>query len=155
MISVGDIFTLKILKEFVKNNSPENLKKMVAYFDIDDTIILTSELPNLVPISEVFDIYNYLRDKGVKIAVITARIFTEKNLQITRQQLISIGFYFDILYLRPSIYNVDEIDKYKYFCRRHYSENWDKIPLCSIGDRYHDIQGGYNGIPFLVERNVK
>jgi len=57
-------------------------------FDIDDTLI-DSTTHQLIP--KVFELYQYCRNKGYNIYIITARPRVPYGVQLTLQQLHSLG----------------------------------------------------------------
>ena len=57
-------------------------------FDIDDTLI-SSRDGKLIP--NIFDFYNYCINSGYNVYIITARSGTIQNMEITIQQLQSLG----------------------------------------------------------------
>jgi hypothetical protein len=149
MSTLGDPLTISLLKNFIESSS--SLGDMVAFFDIDHTILYPETLPKIKIIKEVVDFYHYLKSKGVTITVITARPFSESNLRHTVYHLKKAGIEYDYLYLRPVIY--EDIRLYKYYCRKYYCELSKKTPLCSIGDNWFDVLGGYTGVPLFVVNN--
>ena len=71
----------------ILDNIPFDSNQAIV-FDIDDTLI-SSRNGQLIP--TIFDFYNYCIDKGYKVYIITARAGTIKNMEITIQQLRSLG----------------------------------------------------------------
>ena len=112
-------------------------------FDIDDTLI-SSENGKLIP--KVYEIYNYCRNKGYIIYIITARGGTSYVINITRRQLHSLGItgYKKVFFRHPMDLMVA---KYKKNIRKDIPENI----IMSIGDQPGDI-GEYGGYGLLVKR---
>ena len=113
-------------------------------FDIDDTLIAN----NNKPISDTIDFYNFLLNKNIKPVIVTARVNTPRNMEMTKRQLKSHGITkYKYLYLRPSKYNVWE---YKTNARKDITNRGYNIEM-SIGDKPWDI-GQYGGIGVLIEK---
>ena len=72
-------------------------KRDIVFFDIDDTLLRPYE--NNKPVKPVLDFYNYLVEKGYDIAIITARLYTEENLNYTLSELKSVGIENNYKYL--------------------------------------------------------
>ena len=110
-------------------------------FDIDDTLI-SSRNGQLIP--TIFDFYNYCIDKGYKVYIITARAGTIKNMEITIQQLRSLGIanYKRLYFRKPFDMRVARSKK---LARKHIPYN----VVLSIGDQPGDI-GEYGGIGILL-----
>ena len=112
-------------------------------FDIDDTLLRSDTFQVIKPTWELFQ---YCKDKGYKIYIITARPHTKKVIQWTAQQLQQAGLTgFKKISFRPQWdFNVY---KYKLDMRRSIPE---KIVM-SVGDMVWDIKPE-GGFPLLVKK---
>ena len=120
-------------------------KKDIVFFDIDDTLLR----PYInEPVKPVLDFYNYLIKNGYNVAIITARPYTDENLNYTINDLKSIGIENSYKYLILRNIYVDDIKEYKKEARKQIV-NDGYVPLMSIGDMYWDM-GEYGGIGILV-----
>ena len=124
----------------ILDNIPFDSNQAIV-FDIDDTLI-SSRDGKLIP--NIFDFYNYCIDKGYKVYIITARAGTIKNMEITIQQLRSLGIAnYKRLYFRKPLDL--QVARSKKLARKH-------IPypiVLSIGDQPGDI-GEYGGFGVLL-----
>lgn len=121
-----------------------NPKEIVAFFDIDGTLIDNST-NTLIPC--VYQLYNYVKDIGITIAIITARPGDTQNFFRTIQQLEHLGINnYDYLFVRPP-YMLD-LHKYKMFARLYVVDQGYK-PIFSIGDQTFDI-GHFGGESLLL-----
>ena len=113
-------------------------------FDIDDTLI-HSRTHRRIP--NIYRLYNYCRNKGYKIYIITARAGTPQNMRFTQQQLQSLNIkgYRKIFFRHPMERRIAE---YKKNCRKSIPEQ----VVMSIGDQMGDI-GQYGGFGLIVRPN--
>ena len=124
----------------ILDNIPFDSNQAIV-FDIDDTLI-SSKNGQLIP--NIFDFYNYCINRGYKVYIITARAGTIKNMEITIQQLRSLGIanYKRLYFRKPFDLQVARSKK---LARKH-------IPhpiVLSIGDQPGDI-GEYGGFGVLL-----
>jgi predicted secreted acid phosphatase len=120
-------------------------KKDIVFFDIDDTLLR----PYInEPVKPVLDFYNYLVKNGYNVAIITARPYTDENLNYTINDLKSIGIENSYKYLILRNIYTNDIKEYKKEARKQIV-NDGYIPLMSIGDMHWDM-GEYGGIGILV-----
>ncbi len=120
-------------------------KKFCVFFDIDDTLIDTSNGQNISPI---YDLYYYALSKKISPIIITARSGDSNNINFTVKQLQQNNIKeYDLLYFRPEY--MQNADEFKLFARRNANE-CGYIPLFSIGDMKWDV-GLYGGIPILLQ----
>jgi len=124
----------------ILDNIPFDSNQAIV-FDIDDTLI-SSKNGQLIP--NIFDFYNYCINRGYKVYIITARAGTIKNMEITIQQLRSLGIAnYKRLYFRKPLDL--QVARSKKLARKH-------IPhpiVLSIGDQPGDI-GEYGGFGVLL-----
>jgi len=121
-------------------------KRDIVFFDIDDTLLRPYE--NNKPVKPVLDFYNYLVENGYNIAIITARLYTEENLNYTLSDLKSVGIENNYKYLFLRNINEFNTKEYKKNARKQVVDD-GYIPLMSLGDMYWDM-GEYGGIGILV-----
>ena len=112
-------------------------------FDIDDTLI-DSTTYKLIP--RVFSLYEYCRNKGYNIYIITARPHISYVIQITLRQLQYLGItgYKNIAFRPPLELNVY---LYKLNARKAIKDNI----IMSVGDQNWDM-GQYGGYGILVKK---
>lgn len=112
-------------------------------FDIDDTLLRSDTFEVIKP---TWDLFQYCKDKGYKIYIITARPDTKRVIQWTAQQLQQASLTgFEKISFRPQWdFNVY---KYKLDMRRSIPE---KIVM-SVGDMVWDIKPE-GGFPLLVKK---
>ncbi len=113
-------------------------------FDIDDTLIDSRTHTIIKP---VYQLYKYCQNKGYNIYIITARPRIPYGVQLTLNQLYSLGITgFKNIAFRPPL----EIDVpgYKLKARKAIS---DEI-IMSVGDKKWDI-GEAGGYGILVTKN--
>ena len=108
-------------------------------FDIDDTLI-DSSTHQLIP--KVFELYQYCRNRGYNIFIITARPRIPYGVQLTLNQLYSLGITgFKNIAFRPPLEL--SIPAYKLRARKAIKDD----VIMSIGDKTWDIgEGGGYGI---------
>ncbi len=108
-------------------------------FDIDDTLI-DSRTHRIIP--KVFELYQYCKNRGYNIYIITARPRIPYGIQLTLRQLYSLGINsFKNIAFRPPLEL--SIPHYKLQARKAIK---DKV-IMSIGDKSWDIgEGGGYGI---------
>jgi hypothetical protein len=133
------------LTNLTSNKVEDHSKHFCVIFDIDDTLI---ESTNGSPINPIRDLYQYALSKKISTIIITARPGIDDNIKRTIKQLgeNNINDY-DLLYFRPETMN--NVDEFKNFARRNANE-CGYIPLFSIGDMNWDV-GQYGGIPILLK----
>tara|TARA_A200000159_G_C7312379_1_gene335209 strand:+ start:101 stop:490 length:390 start_codon:yes stop_codon:yes gene_type:complete len=118
--------------------------KQAIIFDIDDTLIDSRTHTIIKP---VYQLYKYCQNKGYNIYIITARPRIPYGVQLTLNQLYSLGITgFKNIAFRPPL----EIDVpgYKLKARKAIS---DEI-IMSVGDKKWDI-GEAGGYGILVTKN--
>jgi len=118
--------------------------KQAVIFDIDDTLIDSRTHTIIKP---VYQLYKYCQNKGYNIYIITARPRIPYGVQLTLNQLYSLGITgFKNIAFRPPL----EIDVpgYKLKARKAIS---DEI-IMSVGDKKWDI-GEAGGYGILVTKN--
>ena len=112
-------------------------------FDIDDTLI-DSSTHRLIP--KVFELYQYCKNRGYNIYIITARPRVPYGILFTLQQLHALGItgYKNIAFRPPLELS---IPFYKLNARKAIADN----VVMSIGDKSWDI-GRYGGYGILVKK---
>ena len=118
--------------------------RQAVIFDIDDTLIDSRTHTIIKP---VYQLYKYCQNKGYNIYIITARPRIPYGVQLTLNQLYSLGITgFKNIAFRPPL----EIDVpgYKLKARKAIS---DEI-IMSVGDKKWDI-GEAGGYGILVTKN--
>ena len=118
--------------------------KQAIIFDIDDTLIDSRTHTIIKP---VYQLYKYCQNKGYNIYIITARPRIPYGVQLTLNQLYSLGITgFKNIAFRPPL----EIDVpgYKLKARKAIA---DEV-IMSIGDKKWDI-GEAGGYGILVSKN--
>ena len=110
----------------------QNMGRQAVVFDIDDTII---DSQSNQPIPIMSELYNLCIRYGYEIIFITARPDTGNNAEVTREQLMHLGFsIFTALYLRPK--HMNDLCAFKTDVR----DSLHGIQLVGlIGNRWHDI----------------
>lgn len=126
-------------------NSVEVKPEYTVVFDIDDTLI---DLEGN-PIKEVVDFYNYVKSRGFKTDIITARANMESVFDFTFRQLNKVGVtHYDSIHLRPV--NENNVAKYKNDARQNLVDS-GKIVIMSLGDNVFDYRGFNTGLGVRVE----
>lgn len=118
--------------------------KQAVIFDIDDTLIDSRTHTIIKP---VYQLYKYCQNKGYNIYIITARPRIPYGVQLTLNQLYSLGITgFKNIAFRPPL----EIDVpgYKLKARKAIA---DEV-IMSVGDKKWDI-GEAGGYGILVTKN--
>ena len=118
--------------------------KQAIIFDIDDTLIDSRTHTIIKP---VYQLYKYCQNKGYNIYIITARPRIPYGVQLTLNQLYSLGITgFKNIAFRPPL----EIDVpgYKLKARKAIA---DEV-IMSVGDKKWDI-GEAGGYGILVTKN--
>ena len=113
-------------------------------FDIDDTLIDSRTHTIIKP---VYQLYKYCQNKGYNIYIITARPRIPYGVQLTLNQLYSLGITgFKNIAFRPPL----EIDVpgYKLKARKAIADD----VIMSVGDKKWDI-GEAGGYGILVTKN--
>lgn len=113
-------------------------------FDIDDTLIDSRTHTIIKP---VYQLYKYCQNKGYNIYIITARPRIPYGVQLTLNQLYSLGITgFKNIAFRPPL----EIDvpAYKLKARKAIADD----VIMSVGDKKWDI-GEAGGYGILVTKN--
>ena len=108
-------------------------------FDIDDTLI-DSTTHRIIP--KVFELYQYCRNKGYNIYIITARPRIPYGIRLTLTQLHALGIagFKNIAFRPPMEFS---IPNYKLAARKAIKDN----VIMSVGDKRWDIgEGGGYGI---------
>ncbi len=129
---------MEILKQI-----PFNPKQAII-FDIDDTLIDSRTHTIIKP---VYQLYKYCQNKGYNIYIITARPRIPYGVQLTLNQLYSLGITgFKNIAFRPPL----EIDVpgYKLKARKAITDD----VIMSVGDKKWDI-GEAGGYGILVTKN--
>lgn len=112
-------------------------------YDIDGTLL---EYDGGL-IDDINDTYQYARDRGFALFIVTARSDDEYVIKMTHEQLQKnniIGY--EAIYFRPNL--EQDIEKYKTLSRKNITEKGYNI-VASIGDTDWDI-GQYGGMGFLI-----
>ncbi len=118
--------------------------KQAVIFDIDDTLIDSRTHTIIKP---VYQLYKYCQNKGYNIYIITARPRIPYGVQLTLNQLYSLGITgFKNIAFRPPL----EIDvpAYKLKARKAIADD----VIMSVGDKKWDI-GEAGGYGILVTKN--
>lgn len=118
--------------------------RQAVIFDIDDTLIDSRTHTIIKP---VYQLYKYCQNKGYNIYIITARPRIPYGVQLTLNQLYSLGITgFKNIAFRPPL----EIDVpgYKLKARKAIG---DEV-IMSVGDKKWDI-GEAGGYGILVTKN--
>ena len=118
--------------------------KQAVIFDIDDTLIDSRTHTIIKP---VYQLYKYCQNKGYNIYIITARPRIPYGVQLTLNQLYSLGITgFKNIAFRPPL----EIDVpgYKLKARKAIPDD----VIMSVGDKKWDI-GEAGGYGILVTKN--
>tara|TARA_B100001093_G_scaffold222393_1_gene213198 strand:+ start:78 stop:467 length:390 start_codon:yes stop_codon:yes gene_type:complete len=118
--------------------------KQAIIFDIDDTLIDSRTHTIIKP---VYQLYKYCQNKGYNIYIITARPRIPYGVQLTLNQLYSLGITgFKNIAFRPPL----EIDVpgYKLKARKAITDD----VIMSVGDKKWDI-GEAGGYGILVTKN--
>jgi predicted secreted acid phosphatase len=131
------------ISEIINQIVPIN--NYVVVFDIDDTLFDTKQN---IPIKPIIDIYLHAKKRGLKTAIITARVGTSENMKLTINQLTSLGITgYKWLYMMPE--DKTDITKFKYLSRKNIHDK-GYIVLISVGDMDWDI-GEFGGVGFKVD----
>jgi hypothetical protein len=130
----------KILSE-LKQIDPA-LNSVIVY-DIDDTLIHSNTGQ---PKTDIVEVYHESVKMNFTPVIITARPGTEKNIEITMNQLKNIGIHSPLVYFRPE--NKWDVSRFKLLARKNIHER-GYIVEASIGDMHWDI-GAYGGKGFIV-----
>ncbi len=118
--------------------------RQAVIFDIDDTLIDSRTHTIIKP---VYQLYKYCQNKGYNIYIITARPRIPYGVQLTLNQLYSLGITgFKNIAFRPPL----EIDVpgYKLKARKAIADD----VIMSVGDKKWDI-GEAGGYGILVTKN--
>ncbi len=118
--------------------------RQAVIFDIDDTLIDSRTHTIIKP---VYQLYKYCQNKGYNIYIITARPRIPYGVQLTLNQLYSLGITgFKNIAFRPPL----EIDvpAYKLKARKAIADD----VIMSVGDKKWDI-GEAGGYGILVTKN--
>ena len=125
-------------------NILENIEfrpNQAVVFDIDDTLISSK---NGQPVTNICNLYNYCRQKGYGMYIITARAGTPYGVKYTMQQLQQCGITgYKKLFFRPPLDM--NVPLYKKNARKSIPET----VVMSVGDQPWDI-GEYGGIGLIV-----
>jgi predicted secreted acid phosphatase len=122
-------------------------KQRAIIFDIDDTLLI----PEInKPIPETLFFYNWVKARGFKPVIVTARIGTLQNINLTIKQLKNLGIqdYEYIFFLPPES---RDVANYKLLARKHISDLYDGEVVMSVGDNPWDV-GDYGGYSVLLTK---
>ena len=129
------------IKSLNNMSLPENA---AIVFDIDDTLIR----PDGQPIFPILNLYNYSKEMGLTLILITNRLGNEMGIKYTQEQLTNIGvFGYKSLYFR-SPEKEDNPWRYKEISRKSIFERGFQVVM-SVGDQPWDI-GKYGGVGVKV-----
>lgn len=128
-------------KKIINERNRENMDTVI--FDIDGTLIENEE----ICIISVINLYNYIKQKGYILYIITARLFSPENVVYTKKLLDECGIYdYYGLFMRPG----NDLDLYGYKeSRRKYLHDIGLNIIMSVGDMPFDF-GKYGGTPIVV-----
>ncbi len=124
----------KIMKE-------EGSKKWAAVFDIDETLLLNINRERVRKNPATASVVTWLRDHGVKLFAVTARLFTEASREYALQQLEAVGHDdYDEDSIGLTFYNYDNFSRSwcKYRWRRKIMREGYEI-LLNVGDNFSDL----------------
>jgi hypothetical protein len=125
-------------------NSMPIMNNSVIVYDIDDTLIRSSDGNPIIPIVNT---YHYARNAGLIPVIITARPGFDQNIERTKEQLHSFGITdYKYTYFRPE--NKEDQAHFKLLSRKNLHDRGYQVAI-SIGDMPWDI-GQYGGVGFRV-----
>lgn len=113
-------------------------------FDIDDTLIR----PDGNVLFPILNLYNYSKEMGLVLILITNRLGDESSIKYTQRQLSNLGITgYQSLYFRSPL-KEDNPWRYKEQARKSVFERGLNVVM-SIGDQPWDI-GNYGGVGVQV-----
>lgn len=123
-------------------------KQLIFIFDIDDTLLSTIPLSNtcikiLPPNKSIVNLYNNIRNHGIKTGIITARNAMSKYGTLKNLNEIGIS-QFDEFFMRESFDLSQHVSTFKYNKRKMLSNQYEIIG--NIGDQETDFSYGLNGL---------
>ena len=125
-------------------------KPPVIIFDVDNTLLDTSKISRRFPLFDglqpTITFYNYVKDLGYRIIILTGRPIERKDTTISNLHRLKIKDYDDIIF-RTKDDTKDSFATYKLNQRKKLSQNYTII--ANIGDKVSDFEGGYNGFSTL------
>ncbi len=151
-------------RDIVSAISPEDRHKYCVVLDIDETLITSRNVShlfkspndifkwqhrgNFAGIPEMVNLYHWLKEQGIRIALITGRKVsldapTMKNLR----SVIGNTIDGDMIFFKTNGWRSTE--EYKIASRRWIHQNGYEI-LINIGDRQTDLNGGLSLYTFLL-----
>lgn len=119
------------------------VNKPCAIFDIDDTLFFTGDEPN----EPVISFYRYIESIGIPIFILTARVKTPENIQLTVDLLRRYGLKYEDLIMRNPSEN--DLFKFKSDAREYIQRVLKYTNLISVGDMVWDVNT-YVHIPVLL-----
>jgi hypothetical protein len=119
--------------------------RSVIIFDIDDTLIQSS---NGKGIADVLQSYYLVNSMGIKPIIITARLYNPYVVNYTYNQLASFGINNPTVFFCPE--GMSDYGRYKLMTRKSIADRGFNI-IMSIGDQPWDI-GEYGGYGIIVKR---
>jgi predicted secreted acid phosphatase len=140
LIAINIINNLKLKKKLTKQS--------LIIFDVDDTLIFAKTNTLNLPIATI---YHYAKLLDINIILITSRIGTSENIELTQQQLKSffLNDHCEIYFKDPNFFNEDEKNSFKKVVRQHLVSRGFEI-IMTIGDKKSDIDQPNNGIPIKL-----
>lgn len=127
--------------EYIKKNV--SVAGKVVFLDIDDTLLTLKERA-LCVITYMLRFYEYLVAENARIYIITARPYSEYNLEQTTLQLQAFGFkQFEALFLMKLTPGVPatayQIAIFKSTIRKAVRESLGLECALSVGNEWHDL----------------
>lgn len=115
----------------------------VVFLDIDDTL-LTQREDSLFLIPYMHRFYKFLVAEQAKIYIITARPYSQYNLQATTQQLRDFGYtHFEALFLMKlatgATVTANLIAQFKSLIRKAVRDTLGLDCVLSVGNEWHDL----------------
>ena len=119
-------------------------KPPLIIFDIDNTLFdagkFSKRFPLLEAIEPTLTFYQYVKDLGYHIVLLTGRKKDRREFTIENLNRIKVKTYDDIIFRQ----NDDlSISKYKLNQRKNLAQKYTIV--ANIGDQITDFEGGYNG----------
>lgn len=128
----------------VKLNNISLPDNATIVFDIDETLIR----PDGKVIFPILNLYNYSKEMGLVIILITNRLGDESGIKFTQSQLSNLGITgYKSIYFRRS-HKEGNPWRYKETARKHVFEQGLNIVM-SVGDQPWDV-GNYGGVGIQV-----
>ena len=142
-------------------------KNSVVIFDVDDTALSNYEISKrldfgfeqkiiddwvlraqLPAIKQTNELYNYLKEKNIKLIFLTGRFIEE--YEATYNNLISQGYAgFDTLIVRDKLQKKIKSQTFKTSVRENLTKAGYDI-IGTVGDQWTDLNGVYSGIKIKV-----